>query len=196
MLDQILRFLAAIDEALSEEAKEGDRLDSYMIGKAALILFHGVRRGSAMTRDVDVVQISQHQEPLLRRALQLFGEGTRAVTTYGLYLEAVQSGLPPMPGAFRSRCRPFEAENYRVLTVHQLDVHDLAVSKLRRFAAKDRQDIEELCDKGLLSPERLKSAFESAFVWTTDKDGDEPRDDAREALQRVLGYLQGDNPRL
>jgi hypothetical protein len=196
MRDQILRFLKAIDETLAEQAEEGDRLDLYLIGKAALILFHYVGHGSATTRDVDVVQISQAQEPLLRLALQLFGEGSRAVATYGLYLEAVQSGLPPMPGAFRSRCRPFEAESYRVLRVHQLDVRDLAVSKLRRFAPKDRQDIQELCDKGLLRPEELESAFESAFRWTTDKDGDDSRDGAREALRSVTAYLQGDIPRL
>ena len=184
MRDQILRFLKAIDEALSRRANEGDRLDLYLIGKAALILFHDVGRGSAMTADVDVVQLSQDKEPLLQLAIDLFGRGTQAVVTHGLYLEAVPSTLPPMPGAFRARSRPFE-EGYRVLRVHQLDAHDLAVSKLKRFAAKDRQDIRELCDKGLLRPEELKSAFDSAFVWTTEKDGDDARDNASAALQSV-----------
>ena len=196
MRDQILRFLKAIDEALEGRTKEGDRLDLYLIGKAALILFHDVGSGSARTQDVDVVQISQAREPLLQLALELFGVGTQAVATHGLYLEAVHSGLPPMPGAFRSRSRPFEEENYRVLRVHQLDVHDLAVSKLRRFAAKDRQDIRELCDKGLLRPEELKSAFDSAFVWTTEKDGDDARDNASAALQSVTAYLKGESLRL
>jgi hypothetical protein len=196
MRDQILRFLKAIDEALVTRAGEGERLDLYLIGKAALILFHDVGHGSAMTRDVDVVQLSQAREPLLEFALRSFGAGTRAVERHGLYLEAVLSALPPMPGAFRSRCLPFEEEGYRVLRVHRLDVHDLAVSKLRRFAAKDRQDLQELCDKGLLRAEALKSAFEGAFVWTTEKDGDDSRDNALEALRRVTAYLQGDLPRL
>ena len=183
MRDQILRFLKAIDDALAGRANEGDHLDLYLIGRAALILFHDVGRGSAMTADVDVVQISQTREPLFQLALELFGAGTRA--THGLYLEAVPSGLPPMPGAFRARSQPFAEESYRVLMVHQLEVHDLVVSKLRRFAAKDRQDIRELCDKGLLRPEELKSAFDSAFVWTTEKDGDDARDNASAALQSV-----------
>lgn len=196
MRDQILRFLKAIDEALLDRPEVGVRLDLYMIGKAALILFHDVGRGSATTRDVDVVQISHPPEPLLQLALQLFGQTTQAVARYGLYLEAVQSGLPPMPGAFRGRCRPFEEDTFRVLTVHQLDVHDLAVTKLKRFAAKDRQDIRDLCDKGLLRPEDLTTAFNSAFTWTTDKDGDEPRDGAVEALRRVVAYLEGKSPAL
>lgn len=195
MRDQILRFLKAIDEALAGRTSEGERLDLYLIGKAALILFHDVGRGSAVTRDVDVVQFSQDREPLLQLALELFGARSQAVATHGLYLEAVPSALPPMPGAFRARSQPFE-EGYRVLRVHRLDVHDLAVSKLRRFAAKDRQDIRELCDKGLLRPEELKSAFDSAFVWTTEKDGDDARDNAWEALQSVTAYLQGESSRL
>ena len=184
MRDQILRFLKAIDEALAGQTTEGDRLDLYLIGKAALILFYDVGRDSA-TRDVDVVQLSQDREPLLQLALELFGARSQAVATRGLYLEAVPSALPPMPGAFRARSQPFAEESYRVLMVHQLEVHDLVVSKLRRFAAKDRQDIRELCDKGLLRPEELKSAFDSAFVWTTEKDGDDARDNASAALQSV-----------
>ena len=109
-----------------------------------------------------------------------------------LYLEAVLSALPPMPGAFRDRCRPFKEGAWQVLNVHQLDVHDLAVTKFKRFAPKDRQDIRALCDKGLLRPKDLTSALESAFMWTTDKDGDEDRDGAFDALRLVIAYLEGE----
>lgn len=43
MRDRILKFLAALDAVLVSQATEGQRLDVYVIGKAAVILFYGGR---------------------------------------------------------------------------------------------------------------------------------------------------------
>ena len=58
MRERILKFLDAIDTWLVSQAEEGQRLDLYVIGKAAVILFYGGDQAGAMTSDVDVVQIS------------------------------------------------------------------------------------------------------------------------------------------
>jgi hypothetical protein len=80
------------------------------------------------------------------------------------------------------------------LRVHQLEVHDLAVTKLQRFAPKDRQDLRYLCDQGLLEAGKLRSALGRALYWA-DKDGEE-EDDRHPAavhLDRVIAYLEGES---
>jgi hypothetical protein len=41
MRERILKFLDALETVMSSQAPEGQRLDLYMIGKAAVILFYG-----------------------------------------------------------------------------------------------------------------------------------------------------------
>ena len=43
--------------------------------------------------------------------------------------------------------------------------HDLAASKLKRFAAKDRQDLRHLVDKGYLEAEKLEESLAPAFAF-------------------------------
>ena len=65
---------------------------------------------------------------------------------------------------------------------------DLAVTKLKlRFHAKDRQDLQIICDSGHLDVDRLQG-LESAFAWAEKEDqiGRSPRN-----LLRVIDYLEG-----
>src|SRR5258708_36087718 len=103
MREQILKFLGDIDEGLVSQA-EGQRLDLYVIGKAAVILFYDGEQAGAMTSDVDVVQISHPPAPLLVAALNLFGRGSTGAAGHGLYLESVPDGIPPLAASFRNRC--------------------------------------------------------------------------------------------
>lgn len=104
MRERILKFLDAIDAALVAQAPKGQRLDLYVIGKAAVILFYGGDQAGAMTADVDVVQISHPPAPLLSDALERFGKGTPAAKENDLYLESVVDGIPPLAASFRTRC--------------------------------------------------------------------------------------------
>lgn len=181
--DQILRFLETVDAALVEHAKEGERLDPHLIGRSALILRYGLNIG---TRDVDVVHINGRRLEL--KAVELFREGTANAERFGFYLELVPQGLPPIPGAYFSRSEPIPGR-WRVLRPMQPDPHDLAVTKLKRFHAKDREDLQILCDSGDLDASRLRSGLESAFAWAEKNDPD--HETAARNLARVIEYLEG-----
>jgi len=181
--NKILRFLEGVDAALVEYAEEGERLDLHLIGRSALILRYGLNIG---TRDVDIVHI--HGRRLESKAVELFREGTANAERFGFYLELVPQGLPPIPGAYFSRSEPIPGR-WRVLRPMQPNPHDLAVTKLKRFHAKDREDLRILCDSGELDADRLRRGLESAFVWA-EKD-DQDHEVAARNLARVVEYLEG-----
>ncbi len=195
MRERILKFLEAIDAALVSRAPEGQRLDLYVIGKAAVILFYGGEQTGAMTSDVDVVQIGYPPATLLSIALELFGKETAGAREQRLYLESVPHGIPPLAGGFKNRCTRM-AGVWKVLTVWQPEANDLAASKLKRYAAKDRDDLRHLCDKGFLDEEKLRTSLNGAFLWETEEIGDPARDRAFTNLEKVIAYLKGDSPNL
>jgi hypothetical protein len=188
--ERILKLLDAIDAALASQASDGQRLDLYVIGKAAVILFYGGERAGAITADVDVVQISHPPAPLLLAALDRFGKGAPDAREHGLYLESVPDGIPPLAPSFRKRCSPV-AGDWKVLAVWQPDANDLAASKLKRYAAKDRDDLRHLCDNGFVHEEKLRRSLTGAFLWDADDDPDRERAFAN--LEKVLAYLRGES---
>ncbi len=109
--DEIIRFLEAVDAELAGRAGEGERLDLYLIGRAALILRYGLNVG---TRDVDIVHV--HGSRLELAAVEAFGRGSANSERFGFYLEPVPQGLPPIPGPIdpdRSRSRAGGASSGR-----------------------------------------------------------------------------------
>lgn len=186
MKDRIIAFLNAIDEALVTVA-EGKTLDIYHIGRSALVWEYDYIE---TTSDIDILQ-PKGGEALVAVAVQLFGRETEGAKTHGLYLDIVPVPLPPMPGGYERRAKQIEG-SWKVLRVFHLDPHDLAASKLRRFAARDRQDIRQLCDWGHLDPKQLEEILEKAFRFNLEKDGDEFRDAAFEHLRIVQKYLNGE----
>jgi hypothetical protein len=192
MIEQILRFLTELDAALAEVASEGQRLDLYLIGRSALALHHHLEIAPGGTRDVDVVQTHHPLSPLMQKALELFGQGTAKAREIGLYLEVVPSGLPPLPCWYNSRSQQVPSD-WKVIRVWQLEIHDLAVTKLKSFRSQDRADRRFLCDGGQLHTESLRASLESAFRWTADKDGDPDRERAFANLKKVVAYLDGES---
>jgi hypothetical protein len=190
MVEQIQRFLKALDEALVPHAAEGERLDVYPIGRSALNQHHGLMPAGGGTKDFDIVKISHPLPPLAEKGLELFGKGTAGARECGLYLETVQDGLPPLPAGFRQRCREVDG-GWRVLRLWCLEIHDLAATKLKCFRPQDREDLQFLCDRGHLRADQLKGALERAFCWSLEKDGDPDRERAFANLERVVRYLQG-----
>jgi hypothetical protein len=152
--EEILMFLRAIDDELANVAAEGESLDLYLLGRSALVLGFGVR---LMTKDVDVVYT--HGSKLLDRAVEIFGAGTPAAAEHGFYLEAVSSGLPPLPIGYQKRCIAIPGP-WRVLRPGRPEIHDLAATKLSRFHVRDREDIQILSDTGELTVDGLRSAVD------------------------------------
>jgi hypothetical protein len=181
--DEILSFLKAIDSELVEHAKEGEILDLYLIGRSALIVRFGL---NLATKDVDIVHF--HGSALEDKAVELFGKGTPNAARLGLYLEPVPQGLPPIPGSYCPRSEDIPGD-WQILRPKQPQPDHLAVTKLSRFHAKDREDLQILCDSGSLNAENLSNALASAFMWDEEDDPKRQRADAN--LKIVIDYLDG-----
>lgn len=50
----------------------------------------------------------------------------------------------------------------RRIKLRVLEVHDLIISKLKRFAGKDRQDVRDLCGRTEVNVETLRSRYREA----------------------------------
>jgi hypothetical protein len=184
---KVWQFLQALDAALVEHAQEGERLDLYLIGRSALVLRYGL---PLATRDVDMVA-RMGSAKLQAKALELFGEGTPSARAWGLYLQEVPQGLPPIPQTYCKKSSELPGD-WKVLRPKQPEAHDLAVTKLKRFHAKDREDLQILCDMGDLTPDGLERALDSAYAFSLDDEEDPGRKRAYENLRHVLRYLSGE----
>jgi hypothetical protein len=190
-VEQIIAFLRAIDDKLALFARKDQHLNLYLIGRMALIL----RLGRPLaTRDVDCLQIppGSDEHELQKKAIEWFGQGTAEARKWGLYLEEVSAPMPPVPGGYQQNSEQISG-NWRVLSPRLPRPNDLAVTKLRRFHIKDREDIRIMCDQGWLSKDELRQGFESAFCW--HQKGDETDESqlqtARANLESVIAYLDG-----
>lgn len=184
MNETMQRFLNELDAALVPFAK-GQRLDLYHLGRSALVSRF---QATFSTKDFDIVV--RDPTPLEQKAKEMFGEGTSKALELGLYLDFVNEGLPPLPSDFRRRSTEV-AGNWQVIRLWDLEPHDLAATKLKRFAPKDREDLRFLCDQGKLNSENLRVSLEKAWRWSTEKDGDRDRDAAFANLKKVIDYLEG-----
>ncbi|MFO0951213.1 MAG: DUF6036 family nucleotidyltransferase [Isosphaeraceae bacterium] len=179
----VLRFLKEVDARLVAEATEGETLALYLLGRSALILGRHV---GLMTKDVDVV--NDDRSRLLGVALAIFGKQGTSRRESGLYLEAVSSGLPPLPSGYQSRAIEVPGP-WRLLRPRRLEDHDLVVSKLRRFHAGDRQDVRILCDDGGITEDTLRERFELAHSFSDREAPDVIKAEAH--LYAVIDYLEG-----
>lgn len=184
--DDIIRFLEAIDADLVPHAGRGERLECYILGRSALILNCGVNLG---TKDVDLVNHGD-ETVLLIKAFELFGKGTPHALEWGLYLEKVPAGLPPVPGHYRKMAEELPG-TWKILNPKLLEPHDLAVTKLKRFHAKDREDLRILCDSGKLTKADLEEAFVSAFQFGIDEEEDSSYQGVQKHFRHLIDYLEG-----
>ncbi|HEY7327919.1 MAG TPA: DUF6036 family nucleotidyltransferase [Gemmataceae bacterium] len=192
MNDQIRTFFDRLDQELLPFAKEEARLDMCLLGRAALVVNYQL---SLSTKDIDKVWMRDSE--LERKAIELLGNGSTLAKTLGLDLDPVPQALPPIPNWFRRRCGRIRGD-WKVLRLWMLEVHDLAATKLKSFRPKDREDLQILCDRGLLDPAKLQESLTAAFPFKSPKvedvedDPDTP-DWARALanLKRLQSYLRG-----
>jgi hypothetical protein len=191
MKDRMLAFLSDIDHSLVGEAA-GEVLKLYHIGRSALVWKYDY---AATTSDFDVVDPDRddNSRRLLGLALTLFGKNTPKANEHGLYLEEVPAGLPPLPGGYRKRASRAEGP-WQVIELYHLGPYDLILSKLRRFAAKDRQDVQQLCDWEDIDPDELERILGTMLLRSERKDGadDDGMDVHLENLRVVQKYLRGE----
>jgi hypothetical protein len=181
--EDVFAFLGAIDQELAGHAGPGETLDLHLLGRSALILGYGL---SLMTKDVDVVQTVGSR--LFDIAVDVFRKNGPDHQSHGFYLEAVSSGLPPLPHGFKQRCVDVSGP-WQIIRPKPLEVHDLIVTKLRRFHAGDRLDVQILCDTGDVDVVILRERFEQANHFS---DMDEPKVVfSLKNLEAIAEYLDG-----
>jgi len=192
MNDQIRRFLDRLDEELLPFTQDGAHLDMFLLGRAALVLSYDF---PLSTQDVDMVLMRNSE--LEARAIELLGKKSQLAKSLGLYLDPVPQGLPPLPMGFRHRCKPLTG-NWKVLKIFVLEANDLATTKLKSFRPRDREDLQILCDRGLLDKAKLNDSLNEAFPFKSPKPEDSEDDPdtpdwgrALRNLRRVEAYLAG-----
>jgi hypothetical protein len=164
----------------------------FLLGRAALVVCYQFQLS---TTDIDIVWM--RNSDLERKAIEIVHKESMLAKTLGLYLDPVPQGIPPLPHWFRGRCEVVKG-NWKVLRPWKLEVHDLAATKLKSFRPQDREDLQILCDRGLLGATKLRESLEAAFPLRSPKEEDAENDPdtpdwgiALKNFKRVESYLQG-----
>jgi hypothetical protein len=181
MNEALLRFFHEIDEALVPFA-DGQRMDLYHLGRTALMVGYGA---TFATKDIDIVQL---RTPLEEKAHALFGKDSAKAKELGLYLDLVPQPLPPVSNGFCRRSKEVQG-NWQVIRLWELEPNDLAATKMRAFRPQDRQDLQFLCDLGVLQVDQLRQSMEEAWLW--EPPDEEERAEAFANLEIVIAYLEG-----
>ena len=151
MKDRILTFFNDLDNHLLPFT-DGEPLKLYHIGRSSLVWKYGF---TSATNDVDFLK-PKGSDRLIQIALEKFGRGSTKAEEYGFYFELVDTGLPPVPPGYDKRAIEVE-EKWKAIRVFHLEPNDLAVTKLKRFATKDREDIRQMCDMDLIDAAKLEA---------------------------------------
>ncbi len=135
-----------------------------VFGSMALMLQTPYSRG---TTDSDILE-SAGMEPAAKAELErLAGRGTAGARRHGTYIEVVAEALPFLPQQpLWHPVKRYSSLNHFDVTV--LDVVDVVVSKLKRFEAKDRDDILAMIDHGLDHAALLRRFRLAVDVYSCD----------------------------
>lgn len=152
LLKNLRSFLVHLDEHLASEAK----VVLYMGGGAAILLAY---EGQLRTDDVDLIG---EKVGVLKRLGEAMGKGSELHRTTAYYLDIVPPGLFPQEWGWRGRAKSLKVPGVDHIELRVLELHDLILSKVRRFAGKDREDIRGLCNRKEFEIEILRSRYVQA----------------------------------
>jgi hypothetical protein len=150
-------FFREIDQLWPRSERSKVRLR--IIGCGALMLQARYERG---TKDSDVFETTDLSDQTKQHLVRIAGPGTDLDRRRSMYIDIVANGIPFLPHA--PMWHPASALNTRLqcLELHVLDVVDVVVSKLKRFNANDRSDIDAMAERGLVPHARLLERFRAA----------------------------------
>jgi hypothetical protein len=148
--ESILAYLGVLDRHL---IATGRSTPLYLSGGAAVVLAYG---SADRTKDVDVF-VAQHNAVL--DDLQAWaGKGTAVAKREGYFFEVVPPIYPAAPRMFE-RAIPLEGLNLQAITPFAIELHDIIITKLGRYHAKDRADIELLTRIPRFQVEQLTALY-------------------------------------
>ncbi len=152
LLENLTSFLVHLDQDLASD----DKVVLYMGGGAAILLAY---EGQLRTEDVDLIG---EKAGVLKRLSDKAGKGSDLHRATEYYLDIVPPGLFPQEWGWRGRAKRVDVPGVVHIDLRVLELHDLILSKLKRFAGKDREDIRGLCNRGDFESETLRSRFVQA----------------------------------
>jgi len=126
----------------------------HCIGGFAIAMLYGLPRP---TVDVDCLTVIPVEETAPLQSLA--GEGSALHKKHGVYLQHV--GIVTVPENYNDRLIPMFATAFRRLVLLGLEAHDLALSKLERNSARDREDVKYLARAAPLDLSVLESRYRS-----------------------------------
>jgi hypothetical protein len=141
-------FFTEIDQTLDQ------RVALHCIGGFAIAMLYDLPRP---TVDVDCLTIIPVDKTATLQALA--GEGSALHKRYGVYLQHV--GIVTVPESHNDRMTPMFPAAFRRLLLLGLEAHDLALSKLERNSARDREDIKYLARVAPLDLSVLESRYQA-----------------------------------
>ena len=124
----------------------------HCIGGFAIAMLHGMPRP---TVDVDCLTVIPFEE--IGPLQLLAGEGSALHRKYGVYAQHV--GIVTVPENYADRLTAMFPTAYRRLSFLGLEAHDLALSKLERNSAVDREDVRYLARTAPLDLGVLKDRY-------------------------------------
>ncbi len=143
-------FLRELDAIATEQ------VDLQCLGGFVVTQRYGLPRPTA---DIDVLSIA----PIDQRA-KLLAKGSRGSELhqkYGIYLDYV--GVASTTYDYDTRLVEMYPEQYEHLRLFALDPYDLALSKLARNIARDREDVKYLARTIPLDLDVLRQRYETEF---------------------------------
>lgn len=116
------------------DALASDVVDLQCLGGFVVTLMYGLKRPTA---DLDVISIApiEQRKELLEQA----GKGSTLHKKYKLYLDYV--GIASIPYEYENRLVEMYPGAYKHIRLFALDPYDIALSKLCRNIARDREDV-------------------------------------------------------
>ena len=150
-------FFQELDRAWKPTGTKRIRLP--IIGAAALLLQTSYER---LTKDSDVLETEEIDEGVRRQFEDLAGKRSRLRLRHKLYLDVVRPGLPLLPQRPNWVPMPDLTASLAHFKIEALHVVDVVVSKLKRFNANDRSDIQAMVDLELVPHDSLIGRFRSA----------------------------------
>ena len=141
-------FFAAIDRTLDQPVA------LHCLGGFAIAMLYGLPRP---TVDVDCLTVIPVEK--IAPLQSLAGEGSTLHRQFGVYMQHV--GIVTVPENYNDRVIGIFPAAFRRLLLLGLEAHDLALSKLERNSARDREDIKYLARAAPLDLSVLESRYRS-----------------------------------
>lgn len=132
-----------------------------VIGSTALMLHTGYTR---LTRDSDVLETMDIDDEVRKQLIDLAGPGTAIANRHRLHLDIVASGIPFLPQVPRW-VRSAELGHLTQFEIHLLGVVDVVVSKLKRFIARDADDIDAMIQRQAVPHDDFVARFRAAVEY-------------------------------